>query len=760
MNRKFIDKKLLSTVAALFISIMIIVQVMIHIWDTQTVNSISKMYVDDLIDKYQQDLQVLSYANHLVASNDTVQNLFITNDEEAISTTKILEYWLGLQNINNFLTNMGLTAQISVYTLEKTETITHDNIIMGKSLHDAPWFNEYYTRSPQYTTPLYMNNQHTMFSIVSNVYDKNNNILGAVSIDITLADMLEYFVEHFHLGSLDLYLQHDYGITTTAGIESTNIPTHSITHYIYEYTQTISNEKLIFIIDKSSVRNTTYVERSQFDIIFGTSSFAIIISMLVLITIKVILHPVAASINNVKNILLELGDTSEHNFGISYINDLTVVMEKTVSTKIKELLFYDGLTKLPNRQHFNKYITKILNQDRQFALIVLEIRDFKSIHDGNIEGKGDIILVEIARRFKHFSNHKNVQITRFGEEKFILILQEIYTESEVMTFYHALTDYFAQYPINISHKSINILFDSVGIICPQHASSKDELFSKISIMSNQAKELAINDIVMFDPLVYQNSLREDIIRNILKVSITNNEFFLNYQPIIDKNKVIKKAEALVRWKNSLLGFVYPDQFIHITEQTELIIDLGYWIIERVSKDMQEMYSANNKIQISINVSPIQIRMPDFVSNAKDILDRYNIHYSDICFEITESALLQTKATVNENIVTDNIEKLQAMGIRIAMDDFGTGYSSFNYLNEYNFDILKLDKLFVNKTTTKQYEIINSIKNISDILNMEMIIEGVETQEQFDIVKNYGLVQGYYFSKPIEWDALQLLLQQE
>ena len=226
------------------------------------------------------------------------------------------------------------------------------------------------------------------------------------------------------------------------------------------------------------------------------------------------------------------------------------------------------------------------------------------------------------------------------------------------------------------------------------------------------------------------------------------------KPIIDKNKSIKKVEALLRWKNDALGMVSPVEFISYAEEIGEILPIGYWIIEEICKAFVPILQMGVNLQVSINVSPLQLLDANFIDRVRTIIEGYGMNYSNICFEITESVVL------NESpIVFNNINGLRDLGINIALDDFGTGYSCFSYLSKYNLNILKIDKAFIKDTESKNFKIVESLQDIAHELDMSVVIEGVETEDQFLKLSeiNCDYFQGYYFSKPISLDALKNML---
>ncbi|MDE6357883.1 MAG: GGDEF domain-containing phosphodiesterase, partial [Eubacteriales bacterium] len=312
-------------------------------------------------------------------------------------------------------------------------------------------------------------------------------------------------------------------------------------------------------------------------------------------------------------------------------------------------------------------------------------------------------------------------------------------------------------PIKINDKlTIEIGFSSGVARYPRDGKTFEELINKSDFMMYVNKKSFINrKIEFFDENMYDNLLYSEKVKSELKTALANNEFYMNYQPIVNSNYKIIKAEALLRWNNKNLGFIPPDKFIKYLEETRQIIEVGYWIIEKVCQDISKFEIAKNNIQISINISPLQLMLKDFVDNIKTIVEKYNISYNSLCFEITETVLLD-----NRQFVISNINMLKELGIKIALDDFGTGYSSFSYLRNYKLDILKIDKSFLKTNQKLDLDIINQIKDLAHLLNMEVIIEGVETKEQFDIMCsiNIDYLQGYYFSKPIILEEFEKMLQ--
>ena len=388
--------------------------------------------------------------------------------------------------------------------------------------------------------------------------------------------------------------------------------------------------------------------------------------------------------------------------------------------------------------------------------LFIDLNKFKYVNDVFGHNIGDEYLTKFSNIMKDLVSEKGT-ITRYSGDEFIIVYEDYTTNKELIQFYNEKIIKVFLNPIKINEElTIEIGFSAGVAIYPKDGKTFEELVKKSDFMMYVNKKSFINrKISFFNESMYEKLLYSEEVKKELKEALENDEFYLNYQPIIDKNCKILKAEALIRWDNKRLGFIPPDKFINYLEETRQIIKVGYWTIERVCKDIKELKIEKSNIQISVNISPLQLMLKDFVDNVINIVNKYNISYNLLCFEITESVLLDDR-----QFVVPNIKMLRDLGIKIALDDFGTGYSSFNYLRNYKLDILKIDKSFLGNNEKLDFDIINEIKQLSHLLNMEVVIEGVETKEQFNILGEIGIdyLQGYYFSKPIALEEFKKMLK--
>ena len=485
------------------------------------------------------------------------------------------------------------------------------------------------------------------------------------------------------------------------------------------------------------------------DVVIRISSIILLvvglfISIALVFSIRLAFKPALKSIEKLKYLLKYF---NEDDTLLKYENEfkqlelIADLLGKSFDKKVQSLIYYDELTKLPNRKKLKIICNELINNKNQFALVFIDLNKFKVINDVFGHSTGDQLLIKFSNIIQDALGDRGI-ITRYSGDEFIIIYKAFKCDSQFIEYYEKEILSIFDNPIDINKDIKTFIEFSTGVaVYPRDGSNVDELINKSDfIMYKNKKDNINNQVLFFNDDIYKDMLYIESLKNEMKNVYEKNELFLEYQPIYDKYMRVRKAEVLLRWNSKELGFIPPDQFIKYAEETRDIIPIGYWIVEEVCRCLKENHW---DIEISINVSPIQLMEFNFDKNIEAIIDRYNINYNKLCFEITESVLLEN----NEN-VHKNIKNLRKKGIKWALDDFGTGYASFNYLTKYSLDVLKID-----------FEIINCIKKISNILDMKVIIEGVETENQFNKLKKIkcDLFQGYYFSKPLKnYEISQLI----
>lgn len=447
---------------------------------------------------------------------------------------------------------------------------------------------------------------------------------------------------------------------------------------------------------------------------------------------------------------------------ISYIIEFVIIANKKVEEekkKVEGLEFYNSLTGLPNRKYIIETLQRILNSilKEKFisSLIYVDIDNFSVINDIYGGKYSDSFLKEIAFRLSSLVR-KIDKVFHVGDDKFAIILgglssnfQEAVLQTKIVS-EKILTSIKQPIILDDSQKEIH---STASIGCTMMIgieNSVDEVLKQSEIAMHYAKTEG-RDTVRFYCSELQETLKNRLdIETDLRLALKNNEFVLYYQPQIKNNKIIG-AEALIRWKHPIKGLIYPNDFIHIAEETNLIIELGNWVIKKACEQILEWQKVEETkdIIISVNVSIKQFQQANFVNQVISILKYTNIDATRLKIELTESML----ATDLEEIIL-KMNTLKVYGISFSLDDFGTGFSSLSYLKKLPLDQLKLDKSFVRDVSMHvicdNNYITKTIILLARVLGLSIIAEGVETTEQFDFLVNQecDIHQGYLYSKPI------------
>lgn len=439
---------------------------------------------------------------------------------------------------------------------------------------------------------------------------------------------------------------------------------------------------------------------------------------------------------------------------------MDITNEKNNEQKINLMSYYDDITGIPNRKMFTEKFQELINNKSnckgQLGIIFLDIDNFKNINDTYGYDVGDEILLKLCERVENILDGRQT-FARFGGDEFIIAFSNIINKKEIEIFLDELL-LKVRKPFDINNKKIHCTI-SIGVsIYPKDSNKLDVLLKKADMAMNKAKEDGKNRYKFFDIDISNIVKRQYEVEEALRTAIENNEIFMVFQPKISiKGENINGFEALVRWRNSELGFISPAEFIPIAEKSGLMVDLGKYIIEESFRKCSELCCSNkSNFHIAINISDIQLREEGFISFVSDMLEKYNISPEYIEFEITEGVIMQS--------VVKNIElliELKKLGVSIALDDFGTGYSSLSYLKRLPIDVLKIDKSFVDGigVDEKSEYIAESIIKLSHNLNLKVVAEGVETKEQLVYLNKMkcDVVQGYYFSKPEKFEVIKEMI---
>lgn len=428
---------------------------------------------------------------------------------------------------------------------------------------------------------------------------------------------------------------------------------------------------------------------------------------------------------------------------------------------INQLSYYDTLTYIPNQRLFEQHLTQaLLSSDKHLnygALLFLDFDDFRNINDLIDKSTGDAILQEIAQRLSVMT-HQEFFVARHSGDKFLILLENLSdseNEAAIMAKNGAQK---IQESINapfIAQEKPLYLTCSIGIVLfLDHKQSVNKLLNEAEYAMRTAKNEGKNSIRFYDEsLQGMTKSRLEMLQR-LKEAVVEKRLMLYFQKQFDKERIVIGAEALLRWRDPELGFVSPAEFIPLAEESGLIKGIGDFVLESAT-DVLLLWSkedATKEWRMSVNVSPIQFRDEYFVSNIKALVERKNIKASLLRIELTEGVLV-----ANQQEAMQKILELKEFGFSISIDDFGTGYSSLLYLKNLKIDELKIDQSFVFglKKDNSDATIIKTIIMMGDALGFEVIAEGVESEEQFDILTSLGCsnFQGYLLARPCPVEEL-------
>lgn len=409
---------------------------------------------------------------------------------------------------------------------------------------------------------------------------------------------------------------------------------------------------------------------------------------------------------------------------------------------ITEMAYHDPLTELPNRRSFNKRLDDSLRQNDEGAVMLLDLDNFKSINDTMGHLFGDKLLRSVASRLKS-TEEFGLFVSRFGGDEFLLLYlsrENRYSLTDVIEKLHSL--FSEQYIID---KDIIHLNMSLGVCrFPEESCDRDRLILYADMAMYYAKDDPQRKTYYFSKEMADSALKRSKIESFLRDAIDQDAFEVYYQAQIDpRTEKIEGAEALIRVKDNSIS---PGEFIPVAEETGLIEDIGRFVFTTVANQLVEWRDKGLQVvPIAINFSPRQVYDDGFLTFLEELLESRNLDPSLIHIEITESIFVE-KSSKSVKI----INALKEMGFTLSLDDFGTGYSSISYLTWLPIDKIKIDKSIVDRIMeNKDKVLIDSIISLAHGLGLDIIIEGVETKEQVDMLRSDKcLIQGYYYSRPL------------
>ncbi|MHB1567284.1 MAG: GGDEF/EAL domain-containing response regulator [Acidiferrobacter sp.] len=443
-----------------------------------------------------------------------------------------------------------------------------------------------------------------------------------------------------------------------------------------------------------------------------------------------------------------IGEVGEVTHYVSAGKDITARIQ--AEERLHHLAHHDLLTDLPNRALFTERLEQAITRSRwptrAIAVLFIDLDRFKLVNDTLGHEAGDQLLQACGARLRASVRDADT-VARFGGDEFAVILDSLGSLNDVAPVAQKLIDALAL-PFVINNHEFFVTV-SIGICAyPNDGQDTQTILKHADVAMYRAKQEGGNSYQFYQEDMNTEALRRLGLETDLRRALERQEFVLHYQPQIDlQTGRATGCEALVRWERPGVGLVFPMAFIPFMEENGLIVPLGEWVLRTACAQHHAWRAAGAPpLRMAVNVSGRQFARSDFVGTVQRIIQDSGIDHGMLELEITESVIMQNAPTA-----VDILKTLHAMGVRFSIDDFGTGYSSLSYLKRFPVDILKIDQAFVRDITTDADDaaIVKAIIMMAQSLDIEVIAEGVETQEQVEFLRAQGchLVQGYYFSKP-------------
>ncbi len=453
----------------------------------------------------------------------------------------------------------------------------------------------------------------------------------------------------------------------------------------------------------------------------------------------------------------------EGNMAIQCINR-DVTEQKKYENRLKYAALHDSLTGLPNRTLFSQHLKHAIARsarfpDDQFAVIYMDLDNFKRINDSLGHSVGDQFIIEVGNRLQSSSRASDTS-SRFGGDEFVILLENVTSIETVNQFCSRLNENLSV-PVVIEGHEL-VVSASIGIVhsSPVYKTSEDYL-RNADLAMYESKKTGKNQTTIFKKGMHTGELNKLTIESQMRVGIKKGEFRLVYQPInsLHSREPIS-YEALVRWDHYERGTISPNEFIPIAEYSGLIHPLGKWILEEACQQFQtwrekDLVSENSTI--SVNISAIQLMHSSFVDQICKVLEDTNLPPDRLNLEVTETALI-----TNPSDAKVKLSEVREHGVNIHLDDFGTGFSSLSFLTTFPIDAIKIDRQFIMALDEeKNYALVKSMQLLTKALGISLIAEGIETNDHLDklLELDCDLGQGFYFSKPREGKDIEFITTQ-
>jgi diguanylate cyclase (GGDEF)-like protein len=440
------------------------------------------------------------------------------------------------------------------------------------------------------------------------------------------------------------------------------------------------------------------------------------------------------------------------------------VLEET-KEHFRHAAFHDSLTGLPNRAMFTELLKAEIESSQRpnghmFAVLFLDLDRFKNINDSLGHTHGDLLLVAFAERLERTLRPVDT-LARFGGDEFAILVSGMTDATDAVRVAQRIQDELSQ-PF-VLDKNSAFATASIGIALSSSGYDRPEdILRDADIAMYRAKENGKARYELFDSGMHARAVSRLQLESDLRQAIEQKEFCVYYQPIVClQTGSLAGFEALVRWNHPRRGVVSPADFIPVAEETGLIVPIGEWVLTEACAQVRQWQvdsPSHRSLSLSVNLSARQVAQPDLLERIKEALETSKLNPHCLKLEITESVVME-----NAEAAALMFKQLRSLGVQLSIDDFGTGYSSLSYLHRFPLNYLKIDRSFVMRLTTdNDNAIVRTISTLARNLGMEVIAEGIETEEQYQQLKMLGCEygQGYLFSRPVARDGVAHLIAQD
>ena len=425
------------------------------------------------------------------------------------------------------------------------------------------------------------------------------------------------------------------------------------------------------------------------------------------------------------------------------------------------LQYIHQLTGLPNDvqavQDLPTLYSKVHLENNKIALILISLDNFIGIRSVLGYEKSNDVLIKFTKYLESFITDLSVTVYHTSENHFLLTVSNVSSVEDIKKFVERIQIKTVSF-YQVEHMNLHFSISSGIAVYPDSGTTRqllDNVYKALTLAEHEGH----GRMAVYLPDENDNGIDELTLHNDMQTSMDRGDFEVYYQAIVDaQSKELVSAEALIRWKHPSYGMISPEVFIPLMEKTGFIITLGKFVLEEVLKQQKrwELFDFK-RIEVSINVSMVEINTGEFVQNVKQRIEEYAIPFNLIKFEITEGVAMLHEGNTKQYFID-----LKNLGVGISLDDFGTGYTSFTYLKKFPATVLKIDKSLIDHILTNEADqgIVKGMINLGHNLGMKIVVEGIETEKMVEMLAEFGCdyMQGYYFAKPLPVFEFQKLLR--